>query len=259
MGMDVHQDAIAVAYVAHDHGAEVTDLGAFGTRHCAMDHLIRKRPSNAQQLICVSDAGPWGDWLYRYLSTKGDDCWVVAPALLPQKPGDRVNTDRRDAVPVARLARSGARTAVYGPTVADDAMRDRTRARADASSDLQDAKWRLKACWLRHDSRSTGRAHGGAAPLRWLSEVVCPTPAPHIVVPAEVRAVNAHSERLQRLAQARQEPVNAWRLSPVVEARQTWRGVQCTVAVTRVAELGDLTRVESPRELLNWMGLMPAA
>jgi transposase len=105
--MDVHQDSIAVAYVAQDQGAEVTYLGTFGTRQCEIDHLIRKRPSTAKQLLCVYEAGPCGSWLSRYLSKKGDDCWVVAPALIPQKAGDRVKTARRDAVPLARLARSG--------------------------------------------------------------------------------------------------------------------------------------------------------
>jgi transposase len=112
MGMDVHTDSIAVAYVAQDHGAEVTSLGTFGTRQGDMAHRIRKMPSNAQPLIFVYEAGPCGYWLYRYLSKTGDDCWGVAPSLIPQKPGDRVTTDRRDAVQWARLARSGDLTAV---------------------------------------------------------------------------------------------------------------------------------------------------
>jgi transposase len=84
---------------------------------------------------------------------------VVAPSLIPHQPGDRVTTDRRDAVPLARLARSGELTVVYGPTVADEAMRDLRRAREEAISDLQAAKCRLQAFWLRHDIRYSGRAH----------------------------------------------------------------------------------------------------
>jgi transposase len=259
IGMDVHKDSIAVAYVAQDHGAEVTYLGTIGTRQCDMDHLIRKMQSKAKQLIFASEAGPCGSWLYRYLSQTGYDCWVVAPSLIPQTPGDRVTTDRRDAVPLARLARSGDLTAVYVPTVEDEAMRDLTRAREDALRDLKDATLRLNALLLRHEIRYTGRATWGAAPRRWLSEVGCPTPAQPLVLQAYVRAVNEHSERLQRLAQARQEHVKAWRLSPVVEALQALRGVQCTVAVTLVAAVGDLTRFESPRELMTCMGLMPSA
>jgi transposase len=112
VGMDVHKESIAVAYVAQDHGAEVISLGTIGTRQCDSDHLIRTMPSKAKQLIFVYAAGPCGSWLYRYRTQKDDDCWVVAPSLMPQKAGDRVKTDRRDAGPRARLARSGDLTAV---------------------------------------------------------------------------------------------------------------------------------------------------
>ena len=124
IGMDVHKDSIAVAYVAQDHGAEVTYLGAMGTRQCDIDQLVRKMQSKAKHLLFVYEAGPCGYWLYRYLTKSGYDCWVVAPSLIPQKPGDRVKTDRRDAVQLARLARSGDLTVVYVPTVADEAIRD---------------------------------------------------------------------------------------------------------------------------------------
>jgi transposase len=182
----------------------------------------------------------------------------VAPSRIPKKAGDRVKTNRRDAVQLARLARSGDRTAVSVPTVDDEAIRDLTRAREDARSDLKDAKFRCKAFLLRHDLRYTGRATGNSAHLRWLSEVVCPTPAQHIVFQEDVRAVTEHTARLRRLAQALQERVKAWRLSPVVEALQALRGVQCTVAVTTVAELGDLTRFDTPRELMKFLGLIPS-
>jgi transposase len=258
IGMDVHQESIAVAYVAQDHGAEVTFLGTIGTRQCDIDSLIRKMQSKAKHLIFVYEAGPCGYWLYRYLTTKGYDCWVVAPSLIPKKPGDRVKTDRRDAVQLARLARSGDLTGVYVPQVEDEAMRDLARAREDTLRDLKSAKCRLKAFLLRHDIRYTGRATWGPAHLRWLSEVVCPTPAQQIVFQEYVRAVNEHTERLQRLDQALQDQVTSWRLHPVVEALQALRGVQFTAAVTMVAEIGDLTRFESPRELMKFLGLIPS-
>jgi transposase len=258
IGIDIHKESIAVAYVAQDHGAEVTYLEAFGTRQCAIDQLIRQMQSKAKHLVFVSEAGPCGYWLSRYLMKKGYDCWVVAPSLIPKKPGDRVKTARRDAVQLARLARSGDLTAVYVPKVEDEAIRDRTRAREDAIRDCKDAKFRLKAFLLRHEIRYTGRANWGLAHLRWLSAVVCPTPAQHLVLQEYVRAVNAHSDRLQRLEQELQEHVTAWRLYPVIEALQALRGVQCTVAVTLVAEMGDLTRFESPRALMKFMGLIPS-
>jgi transposase len=177
---------------------------------------------------------------------------------MPKKPGDRVKTDRRDAVQLARLARSGDLTAVYVPTVEDEAIRDLTRAREDAISDLKDATFRLQAFLLRQDIRYVGRANGNPAHLRWLSEVVCPTPAQHIVFQAYVRTVNEHTERLQRLEQELQEQVQSWRLNPVIEALQALRGVQCTVAVTTVAEIGDLTRFDTPRALMKFLGLIPS-
>ena len=113
------------------------------------------------------------------------------------------------------------------------------------SADLKTAKFRLKAFLLRHDIRYTGRATLSRG-CGWLAEVVCATPAQQIVFQEYVRAVHEHTERLQRLVQALQEQVKSWRLQPVVEALEALRGVQFTVAVTLVAELGDLTRFEDP-------------
>ena len=258
VGLDVHKDSIAVAHVAQEHGAEVTFLGTIGTRHVDIDQLIRKLHSKAKHLVFVYEAGPCGYWLYRHLTQKGYDCWVVAPSLIPKKAGDRVKTDRRDAVQLARLMRSGDLTPVYVPTVEDEAIRDLCRAREDAIADLKAAKFRLKAFLLRHDIRYTGQATWGLAHLRWLSEVVCPTPAQQIAFQEYVRAVTEHTERLQRLEQELQDQAKAWRLSPVVEALQALRGVQFTVAVTTVAELGDLTRFENPRQLMKYLGLIPS-
>ena len=258
VGLDVHKESIAVAYVAKDHDAEVIYLGSIGTRQADIDQVVRKLQAKAKHLVFVYEAGPCGYWLYRYLTKKGYVCWVVAPSLIPKKAGDRVKTDRRDAVQLARLMRSGDLTPVYVPTVEDEAIRDLSRAREDAMCDLKAAKFRLKAFLLRHDIRYTGQATWGPAHLRWLSEVVCPTPAQQIVFQEYIRAVNEHTERLQRLEQELQEQVKSWRLHPVVEALQALRGVQFTVAVTTVAELGDLTRFDNPRELMKFLGLIPS-
>jgi transposase len=258
LGMDVPKESIAVASITTEHDAEVIDLGTIGTRQCDIDQLMRTRHSKAKHLVFVSEAGPGGSWLYRDLTNKGQVCWVVAPSLLPKKAGDRVTTDRRDAVQWARLLRSGDLTRVYVPTVEDEALRDLTRAREDALRDLKAAQFRLTAFWRRQDSRSTGRATWGPAQLRWLAEVVCATPAQQLVCQEDVRAVTEHTERLQRLEQARQEQVTSWRLQPVVAALEGLRGVQFTVAVPLVAELGDLTRCENPRQVMKYLGLIPA-
>src|SRR5437764_821701 len=113
VGMDVHKESIAVAYVAQEYGAEVVSLGTVGTRQCDIDKLIRQLQSKSKQLVFVYEAGPCGYWLYRYLTKKGYTCWVVAPSLMPKKTGDRVKTDRRDAMQLARLMRSGDLTPVY--------------------------------------------------------------------------------------------------------------------------------------------------
>ncbi len=159
----------------------------------------------------------------------------------------------------ARLRRSGDRTPVYGPAVDDDAIRDLSRAREETLRDLKAAKLRLQAFVLRHAIRSTGRANWGPAHLRWLSEVVCPTPAQQIVFQEYVQTVTAQTERLGRLERELHEQGKTWRLAPVVEALQALRGVQFTVAVITVAERGDLTRFEHPRQLMHSLGRTPSA
>jgi transposase len=258
LGLDVHKASIAVAYVAKEDHAEVLSLGNIGTRHCDIDQLIRKMQSNSKHLVFVYEAGPCGYWPYRYLTKKGHVCWVVAPSLIPKKPGERVKTNRRDAIKLARLMRSGDLTPVYVPQVEDEAMRDLCRAREDAIRDLKTAKCRLKAFLLRHDIRYTGQATWSPAHLRWLSEVVCPTPAQQSVFQEYVRAITDHTARLARLDQELTAHVQTWRLAPVVDALQALRGVQFTVAVTTVAALGDLTRFDHPRQLMHSLGLTPS-
>jgi transposase len=137
----------------------------------------------------------------------------VAPSLSPTKPGERVQTNRRDAITLARLMRAGALTSVYVPQVEDETMRDLCRAREETIRALKAAKFQRKALLLRHDIRSTGRATWSPAPLRWLSEVVCPTPAQQSVFQAYVRAVTDHTERLARLEQALTDQGQTWRLA----------------------------------------------
>ena len=258
VGLDVHQETIAGAYVSEDREAEVIFLGTIGTRQCDIDKLIRQLHAKGKKLHFVYEAGPCGYWLYRYLSKKNLKCWVVAPSQIPKKAGDRIKTDRRDAVQLARLLRSGDLTPVYVPAVDDEAIRDLVRAREDALKDIKAAKARLKAFLLRQDIRYGGRATWGPAHLRWLAEVVCPTPAQQIVFQEYVRAVSEHAERLQRLEAELQTQVQTWRWVPVVEAIQALRGVQFTVAVTLIAELGDLSRFDNPRQLMSYLGLIPS-
>jgi transposase len=258
VGLDVHKETIAVAYVAEEREAEVVSVGTIGTRQCDIDKLVRKLQAKSKTLHFVYEAGPCGYWLYRYLMKKKLTCWVVAPSCIPRKASDRVKTDHRDAVQLARLPRAGDLTPVYVPGVEDEAIRDVVRAREDALKEVKAAKARRKAFLLRQDIRYEGRANWGAAHLRWLAEVVCPTPAQQSVVPEYVRAVSEQTERRQRLEAELQTQGKTWRWAPVVEAIQGLRGVQFTVAVTLIAELGDLSRFENPRQLMSYLGLTPS-
>jgi transposase len=258
IGLDVHKETIAVAYVGEEREAEVLSLGTIGTRQKDIDVLVRKLQGKGKPLHFVYEAGPCGYWLYRYLTKKSLKCWVVAPSQIPKKAGDRVKTDRRDAVHLARLLRSGDLSPVYIPSVEEEAIRDVVRAREDVLKDLKAAKVRLKAFLLRQDIRYEGRANWTAAHLRWLAEVVCPTPAQQIVFQEYVRAVSEQTERLQRLEVELQTVVQTWRWAPVVEAIQALRGIQFTTAVTLIAELGDLSRFATPRQLMSYLGLVPS-
>lgn len=258
VGLDVHKETIAVAYVGEEREAEVLSLGTIGTRQGDIDKLIRKLQGKGKTLHCVYEAGPCGYWLYRYLTKKKLTCWVVAPSQIPKKAGDRVKTDRRDAMQLARLLRSGDLSPVYIPSVEDEAIRDMVRAREDVLKDLKAAKVRLKAFLLRQDIRYEGRANWTAAHLRWLANVVCPTPAQQIVFQEYVRAVSEQAERLQRLEAELPALVQSWRWAPVVEAIQALRGVQFTAALTLIAELGDLRRFATPRQLMSYLGLVPS-
>jgi transposase len=256
--LEVHKESLAVAYVAEEREAEVVFLGTSGTRQCDIDKLIRKLQAKGKRLHLVYEAGPCGYWLYRYLTKQGLECWVVAPSQIPKKAGDRVKTDRRDAVQLARLLRSGDLTPVYVPAVEDEAIRAVVRAREDALKDLKAAKVRLKAFLLRQDIRYEGRATWGPAQLRWLANVVCPTPAQQLVFQDYVRAVSEQTERLQRVEAELPALGQSWRWAPVVEAIQALRGVQFIAAVTLIAELGDLSRFENPRQLRSYLGLVPS-
>jgi transposase len=258
VGVDVHKETIAVAYVGAEREAEVISLGTIGTRQGDIDKLVRKLQAKGKTLHFVYEAGPCGYGLYRYFTKQQLTCWVVAPSCIPRKARERVKTDRRDAMQLARLLRSGDLTPVYIPSIEGEAIRDVVRAREDVQKDLKAAKVRLKAFLLRHDIRYTGRANWTAAHLRWLANVVCPTPAQQIVFQEYGRAVSEQTDRLRRLEAELHALVQPWRWAPVVDAIQALRGIQFIAAVTLIAELGDLQRFDSPRQLMSYLGLIPS-
>jgi transposase len=258
VGLDVHKVSISVAYAKANSPEPPQFVGPIGTRQCDIDKLIRRLQSKACRLVFAYEAGPCGYVLYRYLTKKGLECQVIAPSLIPKRPGDKVKTDRRDAVELARLLRSGDLTPVYVPSVEDEAIRDLCRGRDAARVTLKAAKQRLKSFLLRLGLNYTGRANWTDAHRRYLAKVVCPTPAQQIAFQEFVRAVDEQVERLERLEHQLTEFASTWRLYPVVESLQALRGVQSIVALTVVAELGDLTRFDNPRQLAAFVGLIPS-
>jgi transposase len=258
VGMDSHKDFISVAYTVEGSPEPPVFLGPVGTREADIDALIRRLHSKASKLVFAYEAGPCGYVLYRYLTAKGYECRVVAPSLIPRKPGVKVKTDRRDAVALARLLRSGDLTNVWVPGVEDEAIRDLCRARDATLSILKGSKQRLKSFLLRLGLHYTGKATWNDAHRRYLARVVCPTPAQQIVFQELLHSVDEQVERLARLEQQLAELTTTWRLRPVVEAVQALRGVQMLTAVTVIAELGDLTRFDEAGQPGAFVGLVPS-
>jgi transposase len=164
VGLDVHKDSITVAYALG--AGEVELLGKIGTSKADIDRLCKRLQSKARRIRIVYEAGPCGYGLYRQLAGKGFECMVCAPSLIPKKPGERVKTDRRDAVKLVRSLRAGDLSAVYVPSVEDEAFRDLSRAWVNAKDDLKRARQRLKAFLLSHGVRYSGRADWGPAHRR---------------------------------------------------------------------------------------------
>ncbi|CAN7716731.1 IS110 family transposase [Paraburkholderia hospita] len=255
VGLDVHKDSITVAYALGS--GEVEVLGKIGTTKADIDRLCKRLQSKASHICFVYEAGPCGYGLYRQLLQKGFDCMVCAPSLIPRKPGERVKTDRRDAVKLARLLRAGDLSAVYVPTVDDEAFRDLARAWVSAKDDLKRARQRLKAFLLSHGVRYAGRADWGPSHRRWLSSYAFDSAWQQLAFEEHRRTIEDRLAQCERLEAALREAVVSWRFYPVVLALQTMRGVQFTTAVGVLAELGDLSRFAHPRQLMAWLGVTP--
>ena len=257
VGLDVHKDSISVAYAA-DGRAAPQFVGPIGSRKSDIDKMIRRLQGKAARLVVAYEAGPCGYGLYRQLKSKGVECHVVAPSLIPKRPGDRVKNDRRDAMELARLQRSGDLTSVHVPSIEDEAIRDLCRARYATLVTMRSAKLRLKSFLLRLGLNYTGRASWTPAHRRYLAAVACPTPPQQIVFQELLLAVDEQLDRMARIEHELQDVAADWRLYPVVLAIQAMRGVRWTVAITVVAELGDITRFDNPRQLAAFVGLTPS-
>jgi len=258
IGMDVHKNSIDIAIAEDGRNGQVRHYGKIDGTLCALDKVVRKLVSKGNQLHFVYEAGPCGYQIYRHLTAQGFDCDVVAPSRIPKASGNQIKNDRRDALMLARLHRSGDLTPVYVPMAGDEAIRDLTRAREDAKSDEKRSKQRLLSFLLRSGIRYTGGSPWRIAHMRWLSDIKMSHRSQQIVLQEYIGTVNQCKERVQRLTEQIQQLLPNWQLFPVVQALQSMRGVSTIVAATTVAEIGDLKRFQTPSELMSYLGLVPA-
>lgn len=257
VGLDVHKDSIDIATADSGRDGEIRHLGTIGGDLVALDKALRKIVSKGRQLHVVYEAGPCGFVIWRHLNAQGIGCEVVAPSSIPKRSGDRVKTDRRDAMMLARLSRSGDLTAVRVPGAADGAVRDLVRAREDAVRECRNARHRLKALLLRNGLSYAGRTAWTAAHLRWLSTLKLAHAAQQIGFQEYLHSITEATARIARLEQALRDTLPEWSLRPIVQALQAMRGVQLIAAITLVAELQDFLRFDSPRQLMAYVGLVP--
>ena len=260
IGLDTHKVFSEVAYIEDQRGAKPVHHGKIPSTKTAIKKLVRQFESKYPKatLHFVYEAGPCGYWMYRLITSLGHCCYVVAPSLIPKKPGDKIKTDKRDALRLAKLLKTEDLTPIYVPEPEDESVRDLSRARETAMKDLNDARFQLKAMLLRNNINYKGTANWSKKHLRWLSELVLPHPAQQIVLQEYLQTVNERIARLERLVNELQHQVHQWRYYPVVKALQAMRGVRLIVAAGIVAELGDLTRFDHPRKLMSFLGLVPS-
>ncbi len=258
VGLDVHKVTVSVAITEGRRGGEVLHVGVFPNRPDHIAKLVERLSRNGRQLSFCYEAGPCGYGLQRQLTELGHDCIVVAPSLIPMKAGDRVKTDRRDAAMLAKLHRAGELTSVWVPDGAHEAMRDLIRARATAVRVLGKTRQHLQGFLLRHGRIYPGKKGWTGAYRRWLARVRFDHPAQQIVLQDYIHAAEDAEARVERLASQIEEVLPGWSMRPVVEAVQAMRGVGLIVAVTVVAEVGDFSRFENPRQLMAYLGLVPS-
>jgi transposase len=257
IGLDVHKLRISVAVAETDRGGTVEYLGEIDNEAGAIRKLCDRLSGRGRKLAFCHEAGPCGYGVQRQLASLGHRCDVVAPSLIPRKSGDRVKTNRRDATMLARLFRAGELTPVWVPDADHEAMRDLVRLRGVARQMVTKARQHLQGFLLRH-----GRKHRGTAwrmaYRRWLSSVAFEHPAQQIVFQDYVDAVGDAERRLKRVEGQILTLLSDWSLSPIVDSLQALRGIAVINAVVLVAEVGDFTRFNSPRQLMAYFGLVPS-
>jgi transposase len=250
------RNAVAIAEAGRD--GEIRYLGEIDNAPAATAKLARRLAKKHAALTFAYEAGPTGYGLYRQIKSLGHDCIVVAPSLIPQKPGDRVKTNRRDALSLARQLRAGDLTAVWVPDPHHEAVRDLTRARGAAVREQRAKRQQVSALLLRLGLHYPGKTTWGKAHMAWLAGQKLAHLEQRIALEEMLHAVRQAGDRIARLEQAIRTAVPDWSLAPSVTALMALRGVAFIAATTLLAEIGDLTRFRTPRELMAWLGMVPS-
>lgn len=258
VGLDTSKQKISVAVADTGRAGEVRFFGDIDSAPAMVEHMVKKLAKRHQKLRFCYEAGPTGYGLHRQITALGHECVVVAPSLIPRRPGERVKTNRRDAVSLAKLHRAGELTPVWVPDPAHEAVRELVRARETAGEGLRRARQHLQSFLLRHGRIYTGRTAWSKAHTRWLCEQRFDHPAQHIVLTEYRQAIEDAEARLERLTQQVTEIVTTWSMAPVIAAYQAVRGVAFMTAVTFAAEIGDVSRFDNPRQLMAYLGLVPS-
>jgi len=249
----------AVAIADAGRSGEVRFISEIENTGAATAKLVRRLAAKYERLTFCYEAGPTGYGLHRQIKSLGHECVVVAPSLIPKKPGDRVKTNRRDAVSLAKLLRADELTAVWVPDGGHEAMRDLTRARETAVMDLRSKRQQVSAFLLRQgrhypqDRKTWTNAHRD-----WLASQKFEYAEHRLVFEEMMLAVRQAQERLERLEQAIRGALADWSLAEVVTALMAMRGMDLIAAATFLAEIGDLSRFRTPTELMAYLGLVPS-
>lgn len=260
VGLDVHKDTIAVA-VARPGRDAGEYRGEIANKPKNVVKLIQRLSAevDGQVLLVCYEAGPCGYGLYRQVLELGHDCQVVAPSLIPRKPGERVKTDRRDALKLAQLLRGGDLTAVWVPGPEQEAMRDLTRARDDMKAQERKARQQLNAFVLRHGHTwPSNKTRWTQAHYNWLESLKFDHPWQQVVLQEYIEAVKMATDRVAEMSDQMMQVLPQWSLGPMVESLVALRGVDKVAAMVLLAELGDISRFDSPQQLMAFLGLVPS-
>lgn len=258
VAFDVAKKKHAVAIAEGGRDGEVRFLGDVENSVLPIERTIQRLAGRYERLHVCFEAGPTGYGLYRQIEALGHECLVVAPSLIPRRSGERIKTNRRDAVTLARLHRAGELTGVWVPDGVHEAVRDLVRTREAAADELRRKRQQLLSFLLRHSRIYSGGGHWTLAHRRWLARQSFEHPAQQIVFQEGIDAIEDAAQRLDRLEKQLAIIVPSWSMAPVVTAYQAMRGASFLVAVTFAAEVGDVRRFDTPRQLMSFLGLVPA-